>query len=174
MRESGSNFWYLSSRIIELSDAKIWPIAKTEWRLIHVFHSDRPDACLCTHEPIIEICVLKNRHNGNEAWVGNCCVKRFLGLRSDLIFGCVKRVRGDISRALNAATVNFLFKKRVFTKWEYDFLRDTSRKRRLSGRQHDKRVELNRKALAYIEPKRRPVRPVHQRSKREELFAMFG
>ena len=42
--------------------------------------------CLCSHFPIKEICVIRNRVNGVRAEVGNVCVKKFLGLPSGKIF----------------------------------------------------------------------------------------
>jgi hypothetical protein len=84
--------YQLTKEIVARSDAKVWDAAKLEWALEEVYESEEPDTCLCGHFPIIEICVLRNRVNKNTAIVGNCCVKKFIGLPSDRIFQAAKRV----------------------------------------------------------------------------------
>jgi len=95
----------LGQEIVARSVAKVWDTAKTEWGLHEIYEADEPETCLCGHFPIIELCVLINRRNGQLATVGNCCVKKFMGLPSDLIFQAVKRVRADSGRSLNAESI---------------------------------------------------------------------
>lgn len=73
----------LTREILERSTATTWDAAKLEWTLHEVFESEEPETCLCGHYPIIENCVLRNKTNGAFATVGNCCVKKFIGLPSD-------------------------------------------------------------------------------------------
>ena len=80
----------LIEEIIALSEASNWDEAKREWALLHVYREDDPLTCLCGHFPINEICVIGNMKNGREAIVGNVCVKKFMGLPSDLILLCRK------------------------------------------------------------------------------------
>jgi len=69
------------------------------------------ETCLCGHYPIIELCVLGNRLNNKTATVGNCCVKKFIGLPSDRIFQAVKRVRKDATSSMNAEAIDCAFQR---------------------------------------------------------------
>ncbi|MDD5056460.1 MAG: hypothetical protein PHQ60_01215 [Sideroxydans sp.] len=140
----------LTQGIVELSVAKTWDEAKLEWGLEHIWREDEPDTCLCGHFPIVEICLLRNYRNQNTAIVGNCCVKKFKTLPSDLIFQAIGRIQGDIERAINAETIDHAFKKGWINEWERKFYMNTWRKRKLSGAQHDKRVQINQKVISHI------------------------
>ena len=145
-----SHQFALASRIVELSEANSWNAAKLEWKLDSIWfvqEGDEPETCLCGHYPIIEVCVIQNRENGNVTEVGNVCVNKFLGLGSKIIFDGIKRVRGDITKALNGAAIDYAYEKRWINSWEHGFLHDTKRKRRLSFAQADKREQLNKKVL---------------------------
>lgn len=133
----------LAVEIIARSSSHVWDAAKLEWVLFEVFEAEEPDTCLCGHYPIIENCVLRNRTNGNLATVGNCCVKRFIGLPSDLIFQAVKRIRRDISKSLNPQAVVYAKERGWINEWESEFYFDIMRKRRLSERQLDKKQQIN-------------------------------
>ena len=133
----------LSSEIIALSEADTWDAAKLEWTLLEVYEADEPETCLCGHYPIIELCILKNTRNGNNATVGNCCVKKFIGLPSDKIFQAVKRVRKDITKSLNAEAIEHAFMRGWLTSWEKTFYFNIMRKRNLTTRQASKKREIN-------------------------------
>jgi len=137
----------LFKEIIALSVADNWDEAKREWELMDIHREDEPDTCLCGHAPIIELCELKNRKNGNWATVGNVCVKKFLGFPSELIFSGLRRIAKDHNKALNEAAVHHAYEKNWITKWERDFCLDTSRKRELSDKQYQKRQEINLRVL---------------------------
>ncbi len=140
----------LAAKIIDLSDSKTWDEAKLEWSLIDVFQEDEPDTCLCGHFPILENCVLRNQRNGNQAIVGNVCVKKFLGLPSDKIFQGINRIAKDNKRSLNAETVDHGHRKGWINDWERKFYFSTMKKRNLSGRQREKRIEINDKVLSLV------------------------
>lgn len=133
----------LASEITALSEAGIWDAAKLEWSLQDVYEADEPETCLCGHFPIIELCVLRNKRNGNLATVGNCCVKKFIGLPSDRIFQAVKRVRKDTSRSLNAEAIDHAFSRGWLNEWERDFYLKIMRKRSLTAKQASKKQEIN-------------------------------
>lgn len=137
----------LTKEIIDLSVADIWDIAKLEWSLANIYEAEEPERCLCGHFPIIEICILKNKHNANSATVGNCCVKKFIGLPSDKIFQAVKRIRKDNKKSLNAEAIDHAFRKGWINEWEYNFSIDTMRKRKLSYKQLQTRIKVNEKML---------------------------
>jgi len=101
----------LKPEIIHLSVANNWSEARLEWELKNIYIEDEPMTCLCRHHPIIEICEIRNTKNKNEAIVGNCCVKKFLGLPSDKIFSALARINTDNSRALNEETIKYAYKK---------------------------------------------------------------
>jgi hypothetical protein len=135
----------LIKEIIALSSSSIWDIAKLEWSLHEIYETEDPDTCLCGKFPIIEICILYNRVNGNYAIVGNCCVKKFLGLPSDKIFQAVKRVKKDITKSLNTDAIEHAFNKGWLNKWEFDFYIDIMHKRNLTQKQAVKKIEINEK-----------------------------
>lgn len=137
----------LTREILIRSTATTWDAAKLEWELFEVFESEEPDTCLCGHYPIIENCVLRNRTNGIFATVGNCCVKRFIGLPSDLIFQAVKRVRSDLKRSLNGEALVYARRRGWISSWEESFYFDVMRKRLLTPRQVDTKRRINEKFL---------------------------
>ena len=137
----------LSQEIIERSTAKVWDAAKLEWALDEVFESSPPETCLCGHYPIVENCVLRNRTNGAYATVGNCCVKKFIGLPSDLIFQAVKRVRADTDKSLNAEAIDYAHGRGWMNDWERDFYMRLMRKRVLTEKQASKKRQINEKFL---------------------------
>lgn len=138
----------LTEEIISLSNATLWDAAKCEWSLSEVYEADEPERCLCDHFPIREVCILKNGVNGNVANVGNCCVKKFIGLPSDKIFQAVKRVRKDNGKALNGEAIDHAYRREWINKWEYDFSMNTLRKRKLTEKQLNTRRSINLKILS--------------------------
>ena len=158
MDSDGYNFKQLRDAIVARSVSQEWDAARLEWRLSHIYFVDDPEQCLCGHFPIIEVCVLANRKNARTAEVGNVCVKRFLGIRSDKIFACVKKLKKDSDKAPNAETIELLYEQGLISSWERKFSLDTMRKRNLSGRQMIKRREINQKILDNI-VRVRPISP---------------
>jgi hypothetical protein len=139
--------YQLTSQILQLSVARTWDEAKLEWVLLEVYEAEKPETCLCGHFPIIELCVLLNRRNRHQATVGNCCVKKFIGLPSDKIFQAVKRVRKDESKSLNAEATQHAFDRNWISEWEKDFYFNILRKRNLSPKQAAKKAEINERIL---------------------------
>lgn len=146
----GYNFKQLKERILALSTAQDWEVARKEWSLVGIHEADEPDTCLCGHFPIIEICEISNSTTCRRTEVGNQCVKRFLGLRSDLVFTAIKRIRKDITKSLNADAIVFFYERGLLNNWEYNFSQDTQSKRNLSPAQLKTRVAINEKVLAAI------------------------
>ena len=146
----GYNFKRLSQAIRAMSKATDWETARKEWALVDIIEADEAETCLCGHHPILEICEIHNRVTGQTTEVGNVCVKRFLGVRSDLIFTGVKRVRKDLKKSLNADCIAFFRQRGLLTDWEYGFLQDTLRTRHLTSKQLETRKQINRKVLDAI------------------------
>lgn len=143
----GYNFAVLSAEILKLSRASDWEAARKEWALVDVYEADEPETCLCEHFPIREICVIRNSVTGSVAEVGNVCVKRFLGIRSDLIFSALKRIKKDLHKSLNTDAIVFFYQAKAINDWEYRFLQDTKDKRNLSVAQVRTRQKLNQRIV---------------------------
>ena len=135
--------YQLTNHIIALSESKCWGV------LDDIYFADYQETCSCGHYPIIEVCVIKNKLNNNTTIVGNCCVKKFMGLPSDKIFQSVKRVRKEMHKSLNPAAIEYAYKKGWINPWEYKFYIDTMRKRyhQLSEKQLSIRKNINNKML---------------------------
>lgn len=144
----------LFQKIISLSVSDTWENSKNEWELSEIYFSDEPDTCLCGHA-IIELCELKNKKNKKIAIVGNCCVKKFIGLPSDKIFQAVKKIRKDNTKSLNSEAIDLAYSKNWITDWEYKFSIDTFRKRILTPNQERIRQEINEKVLLKINKDRK-------------------
>ena len=140
----------LINEVLSLSVSQTWEVAKTEWILSEIYFSDEPETCLCGHFPIIELCELKNKQNENIATVGNCCVKKFIGLPTDKIFQAVKRIRKDGGKSLNREAIKLAYSKKWINNWEFGFYEDTLRRRKLSDKQILKRKQINEKVLLKI------------------------
>lgn len=138
----------LTEEIINRSQSRVWEIAKLEWSLYEIYEAEEPETCLCGHFPIIEICILLNKMNGQFAKVGNCCVKKFLNLPSVLIFQAIKRIKKDNHQSLNAEAIQYAYDKGWINEWEYKFSKDTMRKRNLSPNQLCCRIKVNNKVIA--------------------------
>ena len=148
--EDGYNFLQLKAHILPLSSANTWEVAVKEWSLVGIHEAEGPESCPCGHFPIIEICSIHNRVTHQNTEVGNICVKRFLGLRSDLIFTAIKRIRKDPDKSLNADAIAFFHERRVLNEWEYHFCQNTMRLRNMTSSQLGKRQDINKKVLSAI------------------------
>lgn len=146
----GYNFAQLRAEILKLSKATDWETARKEWRLVSISQADEPEACLCGHFPIIDLCTIKNGVTGQSVDVGNVCVKRFLGFRSDLIFASIKRIKSNPDKSIGPDAAALFHRQGIINAWEYQFQQDTHRKRDLTVRQLATRHSINRKVLAAI------------------------
>jgi hypothetical protein len=140
----------LTAEISARSISPVWDAAKLEWTLHEVYEAEEPETCLCGHFPIIELCILQNKFNRQMATVGNCCVKKFIGLPSDLIFQAAKRVRGDSTKSLNAEALSHALAKTWINQWEFDFYLRVMRKRVLTTKQAEKKLQINEKFMRHM------------------------
>lgn len=139
--------YVLSREIMARSRAENWEEAKAEWHLRDVYFADDYETCLCGHYPIIECCMIQNQHSKEVVMVGNCCVKKFMGLGSDLIFQGIKRIKDDDTKAVNEALAQHAHQKGWISAWEHGFIMDTMKKRKLSSKQQAKRIEINHRLI---------------------------
>lgn len=140
----------LIAEILNNSSSKNWDEAVKEWDHIDVYEADEPETCLCGHYPITEVCVIKNRITQDVENVGNCCVKKFLGLRPDMILNSIKKIKKDISLSVNVQVLDFALSKKVISKKDYDFYSDIWRKRSLCPKQEKWKIDINNRILRGI------------------------
>jgi hypothetical protein len=146
-----TNEFKLKDEILTLSISEDWRLAKLEWRLTDIYESTEPDTCLCGHNPIREICVIKNIYNCNVATVGNVCIKKFLGLPSNQIFAGLKRLKADIYNGPNQALIEHACDQQWINEYEGVFCLSNLRKTSLSSKQLNVRMHINQKLLARLQ-----------------------
>ena len=148
---AGHNFEKFKAEILSLSRSSEWLEAKPEWEL-HLVYLDTERACVCGHQPIKQICVIRNRENRHQAEVGNVCVHNFMQLASRRIFAVLRRVRTEITKSLNPAALDLLTRRGVINSTEcHDYLQYWRRRTNLTTRQRTQKIEINQRALNYME-----------------------
>jgi hypothetical protein len=138
----------LRQEILRLSSSQDWEQARAEWIMLDV--SERPEGatCLCGHHPIHDLCRLANTSNGAEALVGNCCVKRFLGLPSAAIFAGLKRIGADPSKSMGDEALALALRNGWVAGWEGALYHQAARKPTCSEAQSAKKIEINLRVLS--------------------------
>jgi len=144
MTDEAGDAKLLMQRIVEMSQADTWEVAKQEWDEdgIEVAFKYGDHRCLCNHR-IQEKCWLRNRLNGTRTYVGNVCIRRFWGLDLALAIDGLRRIYQDIDAACNAALITYCYEKHLVNEWEHSFLENTMKKRNLSKLQKAKRRTIN-------------------------------
>lgn len=145
------SFSRLRSHILARSEADKFEIARHEWRVTGVELVQEMDQCPCGQE-IMELCYIKNRKTGHLTYVGNVCVKRFIGRSTGNLFEGLRRIQEDIEANLNEDLIEYAWAKGYLTsEKEYRFLRRTRKKRLLSPAQVRWKSDVNRRILRRIE-----------------------
>lgn len=143
------SFKDLMNEIVSCSNSNIFSVAAGEWEWIDSYlipFGEDLDFCLCGHE-IRECCIIRNGYNGHEKVVGNCCVNKFMKTESDLVFQCINRLRLDITKSLNPATIEYAYQKCAISTWEYKFYYNITKKRKLSHKQFKIKTRINQTVL---------------------------
>lgn len=149
---SGHNFVKFTAAILALSKSKIWLEAKPEWELHAVYHDSSDRCCECGHQPIHQICVIKNRENGNEAEVGNVCVHNFMQLASRRIFAVLRRVRAEITKSMNPAALELFTRRGVISHTEMvEYLEYWRKRKNMTDDQRDQKTQINQRILDYVD-----------------------
>jgi hypothetical protein len=149
---AGHNFQKFTAAILALSNAKEWDEAKPEWELYIVYNDGSDRSCECGHQPIHQICVIRNRKNRNEAEVGNVCVHKFMQLASQRIFAVIRRVRAEIFKSLNPAALDLFHDRGVISAGELDDYKDYWRKRvNMTDAQRRQKLEINQRVLDFVD-----------------------
>jgi hypothetical protein len=148
----GYNFEKFKKAILDLSVSPDWDTAKAEWQLNMVYEDPSHRSCECEHAPIHQICVIKNQKNSKVAEVGNVCVQKFLRLMSNRIFLVIRRLRWDINKSLNPASLGLFEERGVISFSEKeDYLRYWRKRKRLSDDQIKQKLDINNRILAYVD-----------------------
>ncbi|SFN99261.1 hypothetical protein [Sphingomonas sp. OK281] len=149
---AGHNEEKFKAAILLRSESKIWAEAKSEWELHLVYDDPSERACECGHQPIIQICVIRNKDNSNEAEVGNVCVHRFMKLASQRVLSVLKRVRWDLKKSLNPAALDLFARRGVISTEEKEDYLDYWRKRtNLTDEQKDQKNDINMRVIKYAD-----------------------
>jgi hypothetical protein len=149
---SGHNFEKFKAAILALSNSKEWLEAKPEWELHIVYNDSSERACECGHQPIHQICVIKNRENNKEAEVGNVCVHNFMQLASRRVFSVLKRVRAEFTKSLNPAALD-LFKHRgvISAAEEGDYLSYWRKRTNMTRDERQQKIAINERILKFVD-----------------------
>lgn len=151
------NFERLRDYILPLSLASTFEAAKSEWVLESVEVSEEFDWCPCGQE-IKEHCYIRNTLTGNQTYVGNICVNRFIGIDTGNLFEGLRRIKDDPNANPNLAVIAYAETKGFLFEKEPEFLRATARKRKLSVAQKAWKVKINRRIVHQIIVHRRTAR----------------
>ncbi len=144
----------LINSILEMSKADSWVEAVKEWDLsdITVLKPGDEDAfCLCGHN-IRELCHIENSGTGNQAIVGNCCIKKFLSSEVATSARRVNAIKKEIGKALDEGTIARALEAGWISDWEAAFYTSTQKKRKLSTKQFNIRTRINRAVLLHLCP----------------------
>jgi hypothetical protein len=153
------NFEHLKAHILPLSSSSDFQIAKREWDLVGVEISEELDECPCGKE-IKEHCYIHNRLTGRETYVGNVFINRFMGLDTGTLFAGLKRIKTDGDAAPNDALIEHANSHGYLYENEYEFLKQTTRKRSLSDKQLSWRQKINKRIISQtVVRKRGDVKP---------------
>lgn len=141
-----SSFEKLKSHITALSVSSSYQIAKTEWEVTTFEYVEDFDNCPCGHE-IKELCYLRNKLNGNETYVGNVCVRQFLGIDTGNVFAGLRRIMQNHDANPNEDLIRYAYKKGYVYENELSFLMSIKRKRLLSEKQANWRQKINHRII---------------------------
>lgn len=154
----GHNFERLKAHILPLSLSQAFDVARTEWALVDVQISEEFDWCPCGQE-IKEHCYIRNRLTGKETYVGNVCINRFIQIDTGNLFEGLKRIAKDLSANANDDLIEHAYRMGyLYDVKEYNFLKQTVRKRNLSTAQIAWKTKINRRIIARTVVRRRTVR----------------
>lgn len=145
----GHNRQQLVAHIVPLSEADDFEGAKAEWNVVKFEWHEESGNCPCGHF-IKEFCFIRNIFNGNETYVGNVCVNKFMEIDTGNVFDGLKRIKFDIYANANEDLIEYANSQGFLYDKEYDFLMSTRRKRNLSEKQLEWKRKINRRILKGI------------------------
>lgn len=154
----GHNFERLKAHILALSESQTFDVARTEWSLVAVEISEEFDQCPCGQD-IKEHCYIRNQLTGNETYVGNVCINRFIQIDTGNLFDGLKRIAKDLTANANNDLIEHAYRMGyLYGEKEYNFLKQTIRKKKLSDPQIAWKAKINRRIVAQTVVRKRTVR----------------
>ncbi|MGF6127799.1 hypothetical protein QF019_003010 [Pseudomonas frederiksbergensis] len=154
----GHNFERLKTHILGLSVSSNFDVARLEWSLAAIEVSEEFDQCPCGKD-IKEHCYIRNSRNGNQTYVGNVCINRFLQIETGNLFDGLKRIASNPKANANQDLIEYAWKMGyLYGEKEYNFLIQTMRKRTLSPSQIAWKEKINRRIVQQSVVKHRSVR----------------
>lgn len=151
------NLQRLVAHILPLSRGQTFEAARQEWVLEYVEVSDEFDSCPCGQD-IKEHCYIRNLLTGNQTYVGNVCVNRFIGIDTGNLFEGLKRLKANPIANASHSVIDYAESRGFIYESESKFLRDTVLKRKLSAKQADWKKKINQRILAQTVVRRRTTR----------------
>ena len=143
----GHNFERLKSHILKRSVSDEFAVARREWSLVAIEVTQEFDQCPCGQD-IKEHCYIKNHLNGNQTYVGNICINRFLQISTGNLFEGLKRIAGNLKANANHDLIEHAWKMGyLYGEKEYSFLLQTIRSRKLSRSQLAWKEKINRRIV---------------------------
>ena len=124
--------------LLNHSNNKNYNDALLEWNYIHTDYLDDGefDKCICGH-PIQEVCIIKNKINGVELHLGNCCINKITNLMND------KKIYNQlINYKVGKELILFIEQKKILDDFQLRFLTNVRNKRNISPRQFAFRKNL--------------------------------
>jgi len=140
----------LSEHIVGLSSADEFETAKHEWRVSHVVMLDYPDDHCPCGQLIKELCYIHNDATDEETYVGNVCVKRFMGIDTGNLFSGLKRIIDNNRATPNFDVIDYADEHGFLYGKEYSFLISIRGKRALSEKQSGWLRKINRRIVERI------------------------
>jgi len=150
---TGHNELKFRQAVLNASESQLWDEAKAEWKL-HMVYNDHENerSCKCEHSPIYQICLIRNRRNGNKLEVGNVCVRRFLRLMSHRIFAVLRRVHAERDKSLNPDSLDLFVERGVLSPQERDDYKVYWRRRKhMTDQQRAQKKRINDRVLRFVQ-----------------------
>jgi hypothetical protein len=137
----------LRTALYTKSEAQLWEHTKEEWYwkdVKYITETVSKYNCVCSKKNIHEVCFIKNKITEKEAIVGNCCVKKFLGIKNpDIFFKTIKNITTNLNGKMSKKFLEFKNVYEIYNQNELDFLNDIASKNKLTLRQQMYKLSLH-------------------------------
>lgn len=143
----------LKTHIVELSESNNFTFAKKEWVFTRAEYSEDYDRCPCG-QSIKELCHIENVKTGHRTYVGNTCIKKFMGIDKSKIFHGLKKIKANDEAIPNRALIEYAVEQGFIYENEEGFLLSIMNKRSLTTRQAEWLQKINRRIINGITVKR--------------------
>lgn len=166
-----SDYKKLHLEVINASNSKDWNIAKLEWDFISVYKDSSGRKCLCGHN-IVEVCQIQNKHNYHILEVGNECVKQF-NLDFDNLGKNLLAIENSLTKNTPVNLAKFALQKGIISQADYNFCINTAKKRNLSDKQKQWKIDINSKIVKRLKQRVCPKCSVGKLIEKNGKFGIF-